>query len=83
MTFKDPIPKRFLQVEAYYVGNCRNAQIARWDGTQFKHWRLKFGHQFIETIKHREDDEVFDVFDAYRRVENEWAVREIPLGEPV
>lgn len=75
------MPKTALQVGAYYVGVCRNARIARWDGAVFRHWRLKFGTQFIETIKHREDDQVFDVFDAWMRVENEHEVREIPLGE--
>ncbi len=75
----EPLPKARLKAGAYYVGICRNATVARWNGQVFYHWRQKFGVQFIETIKHREDDDVFDVFDAWRRVENDYSVREIPL----
>ena len=63
-----PLPKHKLEKGANYVGVCRNANIARWDGEQFHHWRTKFGFRFLETIKHRDDDSVFDVFDAWMRV---------------
>ncbi len=56
------IPKHALTVGEYYVGLCRNATVARWDGERFHHWRRKFGHEFVETIHHPEDDQDFDVF---------------------
>lgn len=56
------IPKAQLRVGAYYVGACRNASVARWTGTEFRHWRRKFGIDFIETIRHPEDDQTFDCF---------------------
>jgi hypothetical protein len=64
-----PLPKSRLITGAYYVGVCRNANIARWDGTQFYHWRKKWGSRFVETIRHREDDAAFDVFDAWMCVD--------------
>jgi hypothetical protein len=83
LTFKrtaEPLAKSSLVAGAYYVGICRSARVARWDGAMFHHWRLKFGAQFVETIKHRDDDETFDVFDAWARVENVHEVREIPIA---
>ena len=58
------IEKRYLEHGAYYAGRCRNAEIARWNGKteQFYHWRYKFGSFFIETIKHPEDEDRYDVF---------------------
>jgi len=76
-----PIPKKLLRKGEYYVGTCRNAQIARWDGEKFHHWRSKWGNMFVETIKHREDDEVFDVFDAWQRINNELVVKPIPFED--
>lgn len=74
-----PLAKSSLVKGAYYIGVSRNACIARWDGEKFLHWRFKWGRMFVEMIKHREDDEVFDVFDAWRRIEHPEVVREIPL----
>ena len=73
-----PLPKCDLVKGNYYVGVCRNANIARWDGERFHHWRKKFGTRFVETIKHREDDEAFDVFDAWMPVDPDEVV-DIPL----
>ena len=58
------IPKKELEHGAYYKGRCRNATVARWNGGKnlFYHWRTKFGHNFIETIKHPEDEQHWDVF---------------------
>ena len=75
-----PLRKDALVTGAYYVGVCRNANIARWDGKLFHHWREKYGSRFVETIKHREDDEQFDVFDAWMRV-NPNEVQEILFSE--
>lgn len=63
------IAKKDLEVGAYYEGDCRNAQIARWDGEVFYHWRTKFTMRFLECIKHPEDDDVWDVFIPERKIE--------------
>lgn len=76
-----PIPKDQLKKGDYYIGISRNARVARWDGEKFLHWRNKWGNNFIETIKHREDDQIFDVFDAWARVDNIHQIREIPLEQ--
>lgn len=80
------IPKKDLLDGGYYAGYCRNANIARWSEKEqcFYHWRQKFTNHFIETIKHREDEEVFDVFDPIMRLwrGNEHGFKEIPLPEP-
>ena len=65
------IPKKDLTHGAYYVGQCRNAELARWDLTKeaFVYWRTKFGDRFVDVIYHPEDDEHFDVFVPEQRVE--------------
>lgn len=54
----------------YYVGKCRNSTVARWDGQlqKFFHWRIKFGHHFIEEIRHPEDEAHFDVFEPHHAI---------------
>lgn len=82
LTFKRtamPLPKAALEKGAYYIGVCRNANVARWDGEKFWHWRVKWGRRFLEEIRHREDDKTFDVFDAWARVrEDEVATIDLP-----
>ena len=56
------IPKDELSVGKTYVGGCRNATEATWDGNEFKYTRNKFGMLFDDTIKHFEDDIYYDVF---------------------
>lgn len=79
--YPHPMQKKHLIKDAYYVGVCRNANVARWDGERFHHWREKWGSTFVETIKHREDDTAFDVFDAFYRVDGDplTQVKEIPF----
>lgn len=74
------IPRASLMKGAYYVGRCRNASVARWDGEKFHHWRMKWGNTFIETIKHPEDEEVFDCFIPVARADGH-EIKEIPLPE--
>lgn len=64
------IPKSELRHGAYYRGSCRNATIARWNAEKqlFYHWRTKWGLIFLETIKHRDDDDRYDVFDAFEEI---------------
>jgi hypothetical protein len=45
-----------------YIGTCRNAEEAVWDGDKFIYQRYKFGIVFPEEINHFEDDDGFDVF---------------------
>jgi hypothetical protein len=62
--YEPKIAKKDLEHGRYYFGRCRNAEVARWNATdqKFYHWRTKFGHRFIETIKHPEDEKIYDVF---------------------
>jgi hypothetical protein len=74
------VPKRHLEDGAYYVGRCRNANIARWSAAKnkFVHWRTKFGSTFLEEISHPDDEKHYDVFyPLFRSAEP----RPIPLGE--
>lgn len=67
------IPKKDLIHGAYYIGVCRNATLARWDGQRevFVHWRTKFGSTYLEDIHCPEDDSVYDVFVAQRLAEED------------
>jgi hypothetical protein len=56
------IPKSDLEIGAYYEGDCRNASVARWNGSHFIYRRVKFGDAFFEEINHPEDDDGFDLF---------------------
>ena len=73
------IDKKDLVDGAYYKGQCRNASIARWDGSKerFVHWRTKFGHTFLEEICHPEDDQIYDVFVVEHMIET--PEKEIPI----
>lgn len=56
------IPKKDLILNKTYIGDCRNANEAIWNGSYFMYFRNKFGHVYIEKIKHFEDDRIHDVF---------------------
>lgn len=73
---EDHIPKQDLVKGMYYKGRCRNATVARWDGTRFRYWRTKFNMTFLEYIYCPEDDNVFDVFYASEATDTD---KEIPL----
>ncbi len=64
----------------YYEGTCRNATLARWniERNRFFHWRVKFGHHFVEAICHPDDEQHYDVFLANREVE----APELPIPFP-
>jgi hypothetical protein len=64
--------KKDLIDGAYYTGNCRNANVARWDAAtnRFYHWRMKFGNRFVEWIFHPDDEKYFDVFEAEALCDN-------------
>ena len=65
------VSKADLEHGAYYIGECRNASMARWNAERqlFFHWRSKFGHRFVETIKAPEDELYWDVFVAREKLE--------------
>ena len=62
--YEAKIPAKDLIHGVYYRGECRNATVARWneDKQVFFHWRHKFGHNFLEEIKHPEHETQYDVF---------------------
>lgn len=62
-----PIPKKDLEVGASYLGVCRNAGEAVWNGTVFTYKRYKFGDIFDEDINHFEDDDGYDVFVPFEK----------------
>ena len=76
---KDMIAKKDLVDGAYYEGECRNAEVARWNGKQevFIHWRTKWGQKFLEEIKHPDDEKHYDVFIAKKLIQN--PTEEIPF----
>ena len=56
------IPKDKLIVGKTYIGDCRNAREAVWDGKKFTYMRTKFGSTYPETINHFQDDDGYDLF---------------------
>lgn len=56
------IPKKDLIIGKTYIGDCRNASEAIWNGKVFVYKRTKFGYTFDEEINHFEDDNGFDLF---------------------
>ena len=71
------VPKELLETGEYYIGQCRNASVARWNGKVFVYWRTKFNDTFLEEIKCPEDDKVYDVFYAEKKV---MLFKEIPFN---
>lgn len=63
-TYLAKIALNDLVHDTYYFGKCRNATIAKWDNERkfFVHWRNKFAWDFLETIKHPEQETRYDVF---------------------
>ena len=56
------IPKSELVIGKTYVGSCRNASEAVWNGNTFTYKRYKFGETFYDDINHFEDDDGYDLF---------------------
>ena len=56
------IPKDKLIVGKTYIGDCRNATEAVWNGKTFTYMRTKFGTTYPEDINHFQDDDGYDVF---------------------
>lgn len=58
------IPKDKLVEGKTYIGTCRNAHEAVWNGKEFVYKRYKFGFTYDEEINHFQDDDGsgYDVF---------------------
>lgn len=56
------IPKDNLEIGKTYIGSCRNASEAVWNGENFTYMRKKFGYTYPEDINHFEDDNGYDLF---------------------
>ncbi|MCH5227395.1 MAG: hypothetical protein J1F16_06230 [Muribaculaceae bacterium] len=56
------IPKKDLIVGKTYIGECRNASEAVWNGEVFIYQRHKFHLVYPEEINHFEDDDGSDLF---------------------
>lgn len=56
------IPKKDLIIGKTYLGDCRNASEATWNGNVFVYKRNKFGFVYEEEINHFEDDDGYDLF---------------------
>ena len=56
------IPKKDLIIGKTYVGDCRNASEATWNGKTFVYKRRKFNFEYVEEINHFEDDNGYDLF---------------------
>ena len=56
------IPKDKLIVGKTYIGDCRNASEAVWNGERFTYMRTKFGYTYEEDINHFQDDDGYDLF---------------------
>ena len=63
------IPKAQLEKDTTYIGSCRNASEAVWNGFQFEYVRYKFGSTFKEKINHFEDDNRCDLFVPIKKKE--------------
>ncbi len=58
------IAKTDLEHNKFYIGECRNAKLARWDADKqkFIYLRYKCGFEFMEEICHPNDEKIYDVF---------------------
>jgi len=56
------IPKDKLKNGKTYIGSCRNASEAIWNGKEFEYKRYKWGIYENDAIEHFEDEMEYDVF---------------------
>lgn len=68
---KGIIRKDDLIKNCYYMGDCRNTTVALWNGFEFVYMRTKFKTEFVETIKHIEDDNGFDLFLPFKELKDD------------
>ena len=63
------LPKSKLKVGSWYIGNCRNTNMAQWTGREFRFIRDKMSGSYIDTLNHFEDDDHYDLFVPFKLVE--------------
>lgn len=76
--------KNELKHGHYYTGECRNANVARWNADEdcFYIPRYKFGRVWFDCIVHADDDDgVWDVFTAVAECEPTDPPIRFALGE--
>lgn len=56
------LPLHELRVGETYIGTCRNASEAVWNGKKFIYQRYKWGSIYDEEINHFQNDDGYDVF---------------------
>ena len=56
------LPLHELRVGETYIGTCRNASEAMWNGEKFVYQRYKWGTAYEEEINHFQNDDGYDVF---------------------
>lgn len=56
------IRKEDLVVGKYYEGKCRNASVARWNGSEFEYNRWKWKSRYKDKVSYPSDEDYFDVF---------------------
>ena len=66
------IRKADLADGVYYQGFCRNSDVAKWDakGNRFVYMRKKIGSPFPESINHLSDDNGYDLFLPFNKLDN-------------
>lgn len=64
------IPKKDLIKGCTYIGSCRNAEEAIWNGKEFVYKRYKFGFVYEDTVNHFEDDNGYDLFVPIQEIYN-------------
>jgi len=57
---------------AYYQGNCRNSNVAMWNAKDncFVYMRTKFTNVYKDKINHIADDNGFDLFMPFQKIDN-------------
>lgn len=73
------IRKEDLVAGKYYKGNCRNASVAKWNGSKFDYMRYKWGSYYKDSLCYPTDEDHFDVFIPWAVVEP--SEKEIIKGE--
>lgn len=63
------IPKDKLIKGKIYLGSCRNATKALWNGEKFEYKRYKFGAYYMDSVNHFQDDDGYDLFVPIKEVE--------------
>ena len=63
------IPKDQLEVGAWYLGDTRNTDKAKWNGKEFEYERYKLGSTFTDTCNHFQDDNGYAFFIPIKKLE--------------